>query len=55
MPGPVDPRGETTLAQAAVIIAPARFYVGIESGLLCMAGNLQVPTLGLFGTDSTPA
>jgi ADP-heptose:LPS heptosyltransferase len=55
IPGAVDLRGRTTLAQAAAIIAGAKCYVGIESGLLHIAGALQAPTVGLFGTSYIPA
>ena len=59
-PGPeIDPaldmRGRTTLAQAAGIIREARCYVGIDSGLMWIAGSLQVPTVGLYGTSYIPA
>jgi hypothetical protein len=48
--GVQDLRGATTLAQAAAIIAGARCYVGIDSGLMWIAGSLQTPTVGLYGT-----
>jgi ADP-heptose:LPS heptosyltransferase len=51
LPGVLDFRGRTTLAQAAGIIAACRCYVGIDSGLMWMAGSLQVPTVGLYGTE----
>jgi len=59
-PGPVvsgtlDLRGRTSLAQAAAIIAAARCYIGIDSGLMWIAGSLQVPTIGLYGTRYLPA
>jgi ADP-heptose:LPS heptosyltransferase len=51
MAGTLDLREQTTLAQAAAIIAAANCYVGIDSGLLHIAGALQVPMVGLFGTS----
>jgi ADP-heptose:LPS heptosyltransferase len=51
IPGVLDLRGRTTLAQAAAIINAARCYVGIDSGLMWIAGSLQVPTVGLYGTS----
>lgn len=55
VPGTLDLRGRTTLAQAAAIISSAHCYVGIDSGLMWMAGSLQVPTVGLYGTSYIPA
>lgn len=55
IPGAIDYRGRTTLAQAAAIVAAAKCYVGIESGLLHIAGALQVPMVGLFGTSYVAA
>jgi ADP-heptose:LPS heptosyltransferase len=49
--GVLDLRGRTTLAQAAAIIAAARCYVGIDSGLMWLAGSLQAPVVGLYGTS----
>jgi hypothetical protein len=49
--GAIDMRGLTTLTEAAAIIASARCYVGIDSGLMWVAGSLQVPTVGLYGTS----
>jgi len=51
MPGVLDLRGRTPLAQAAAIIAACRAYVGIDSGLMWIAGSLQVPVVGLYGTS----
>jgi ADP-heptose:LPS heptosyltransferase len=53
--GVLDLRGRTTLAQAAAIIASGRGYLGIDSGLMWIAGSLQVPTVGLYGTSYIPA
>jgi ADP-heptose:LPS heptosyltransferase len=55
LPGVHDLRGRTTLAEAAAIIRAARCYVGIDSGLMWVAGSLQVPTVGLYGTSYIPA
>ena len=51
LPGAVDLRGRTTLAEAAAVIQSCRCYVGIDSGLMWIAGSLQVPTVGLY-TDA---
>ncbi len=53
--GTIDLRGRTTLAQAAAIIRVCRCYVGIDSGLMWIAGSLQVPVVGLYGTSYIPA
>jgi ADP-heptose:LPS heptosyltransferase len=55
-PGPAvdgvcDLRGRTTLPEAAAIVAAARCYVGIDSGLMWIAGSLQAPVVGLYGTS----
>jgi heptosyltransferase-3 len=55
VPGAMDLRGRTTLAQAAAVIAACRCYVGIDSGLMWIAGSLQVPAVGLYGTAYVPA
>lgn len=55
LPGVLDLRGRTTLAEAAAVIAAARCYVGIDSGLMWIAGSLQVPVIGLHGTSYIPA
>ncbi|MCH7726406.1 MAG: glycosyltransferase family 9 protein [Planctomycetes bacterium] len=55
IPGTIDMRGQTTLAEAAAMIREARCYVGIDSGLMWIAGSLQVPTVGLYGTSYIPA
>lgn len=49
--GVMDLRGQTTLAQAASIISQCRCYIGIDSGPMWIAGSLQAPTIGLYGTD----
>jgi Glycosyltransferase family 9 (heptosyltransferase) len=55
IPGTLDLRGRTSLAQAAAIICAAQCYVGIDSGLMWIAGSLQVPAVGLYGTSYIPA
>lgn len=55
VPGALDARGKTSLAQAAAAIAATSCYVGIDSGLIWIAGSLQVPTVGLYGTSYIPA
>jgi ADP-heptose:LPS heptosyltransferase len=51
VPGTLDFRGRTTLAEAAAIIASSRCYVGIDSGLMWIASSLRVPVVGLYGTS----
>ncbi len=53
--GAIDLRGQTTLAQAAAVIGACRCYIGIDSGLMWIAGSLQVPVVGLYGTSYIPA
>ncbi|MCW3051185.1 MAG: putative glycosyltransferase [Chthonomonadales bacterium] len=48
--GTLDLRGKTSLAEAASIIAQATCYVGIDSGLMHIAGSLQAPVVGLYAT-----
>lgn len=54
IPGTLDLRGRTTLAEAAAIVDHARCYVGIDSGLMWIAGSLQKATVGLYGTHYIP-
>ncbi len=49
--GAMDLRGQTTLAQTAAIISRCRCYIGIDSGPMWIAGSLQMPVVGLYGTD----
>jgi hypothetical protein len=53
--GTLDLRGKTTLSEAAAIISQCRCYVGIDSGLMWIAGSLQVPSIGIYGTTYAPA
>ena len=55
VPGALDLRGRTSLAEAAAVIQATRCYVGIDSGLMWIAGSLQVPAVGLYGTSYIPA
>ena len=55
VPDVLDYRGQTTLAEAAAIIRACRCYVGIDSGLMWIAGSLRVPVVGLYGTSYIPA
>lgn len=52
--GAIDLRGKTTLAEAAAIISKAKCYVGVDSGLMWIAGSLIAPTVGLYGTEYCP-
>jgi hypothetical protein len=52
--GALDLRGRTSLAQAAAVIRDCRAYVGIDSGLMWIAGSLRVPTVGIYGTAYIP-
>jgi ADP-heptose:LPS heptosyltransferase len=55
VPGVLDLRGRTSLFEAAAIIRDCGVYVGIDSGLMWIAGSLQVPVVGLYGTSYIPA
>lgn len=55
VPGVLDLRGRTSLREAAAIIRDCRVYVGIDSGLMWIAGSLQAPVVGLYGTSYIPA
>jgi ADP-heptose:LPS heptosyltransferase len=55
VPCALDLRGRTSLLEAAVVIRECRAYVGIDSGLMWVAGSLQVPVVGLYGTSYIPA
>ncbi len=54
VPGTVDLRGRTTLAEAAAAIRASHCFVGIDSGLMWIAGALQSRTVGLYGTEYLP-
>lgn len=51
VPGTIDLRGKTSLSEVAALISGCRCYIGIDSGPMWIAGSLQVPTIGLYGTD----
>lgn len=53
--GSIDLRGRTTLAGAAATLRECASFVGIDSGLMWIAGSLQVPAIGLYGTSYIPA
>lgn len=55
IPGALDLRGKTTLAEASAIIARSSCYVGIDSGLMWIAASLKVHAVGLYGTSYIPA
>jgi ADP-heptose:LPS heptosyltransferase len=42
------------IGEDAALDAAAQCYVGIDSGLMWIAGSLQVPTVGLYGTTYLP-
>lgn len=44
--------GQTTIAQAAAIIAGAKLVVANDSGLMHIAGYLGTPVVGIFGSTS---
>lgn len=50
VPGALDFRGKTSLAEAAAIIRDSMCFVGIDSGLMWIAGSIQASTVGLYGT-----
>ena len=54
LPGALDLRGRTTLAEAATVLQAARAFLGIDSGLMWMAASLQVPAVGLYGAAYIP-
>jgi len=49
-PGAVAAAGRTTLRQAAALIAGARGFVGVDTGLTHMGIALDVPTVAIFGS-----
>ena len=51
LPGVLDLRGRTSLAQAAAILRESGCFVGIDSGLMWIAGSLQIRTVGLYGSE----
>lgn len=51
LPGTVDLRGRTTLAETAALIGACRCYIGVDSGPMWIAASLQVPVVGLYGTS----
>ena len=50
LPGVIDLTGETSLRQAAAVIAQASLLVGVDTGLTHMGIAMKRPTLCLFGS-----
>jgi hypothetical protein len=55
VPGVVDLRGRTTLAEAASWIASSGLFLGLESGLMHLAAATGVPAVIIFGGRTSPA
>jgi ADP-heptose:LPS heptosyltransferase len=49
VPGTVDWVGRWTLEETAAAIAACDLFIGIDSGLLHIAGAVGTPTVGIFG------
>lgn len=49
VPGTVDWVGRHTLAETAAVLQLCDLFIGIDSGLLHMAGAVGTPCVGLFG------
>ena len=49
-----DRRGQTTLSGAAELIASARLFVGLESGLMHVAAAVHIPSVIIVGGRSLP-
>lgn len=49
IPGAQDWINRLSLEETAALLAQARLFIGVDSGLLHLANALQVPALGLFG------
>lgn len=54
LPGTSDLRGKTSLMGAAELIASARLFVGLESGLMHVAAAMQTPAVIIVGGRSKP-
>lgn len=50
-----DRRGKTTLREAANLLAQARLFVGLESGLMHVAAAVCTPSVIIYGGRSRPA
>jgi ADP-heptose:LPS heptosyltransferase len=44
--------GKTTISEAASLIANAKLYLGLDSGLMHIAANMGVPTVSIWGPSS---
>lgn len=49
IPKALDWVNRLTLEETAALLAQARLFIGVDSGLLHLANALQVPAIGLFG------
>lgn len=54
VPGAVDLRGRTTLAEAAAWIASSAVFIGLESGLMHLAAATRVPAVIIYGGRTAP-
>lgn len=52
-PGLTNLTGKTTLPQVVGIMKSSQAFVGNDSGLMHLAGALELPTLGIFGSSNT--
>ncbi len=55
LPGPagiIDLTGQTDLLEVVSLLKSASAFVGNDSGLMHLAGALDVPTVGLFGSSN---
>ncbi len=46
----IDLTGQTSLTQAAALIAQARLLIGVDTGLTHIGPAFQIPTIALFGS-----
>jgi len=49
IPGALDWVGQLTLAETLALMSLSRLFVGVDSGMLHLAGCAGIPILGLFG------
>ncbi len=54
IPGAIDLRGQTDLAQAAWLLERARLFIGLESGLMHLAAAVGVPSVIVYGGRTRP-
>ncbi len=50
--GLVDMTGKTDLPQVVSLMKSCQVFIGIDSGLMHLAGALGVPTVGIFGSSN---